>query len=105
MVRRSATALCFLVILISSSPSSAQLEIEDVCENVHQWVSVSLPAGFLDLLCTVDESGDPVGIELSLSGETEEIVVNGQEAVESSDLPEEVKQDLLLLILVLLSLQ
>jgi len=109
MVNRFAIVGLLLVVLVALPFSSASTDsIEAACVDVQLWLAGVAPTGLLELVCTVSESGVPVEYEFGSGDEdvlfeqnpdTEEYELTFQEL----KLPEETKQQLLLLLLILWS--
>ena len=105
MVNRFAIVSVLLVVLVALPCSLASTDsLEPACADVGPWLSSAAPRAFLELVCTVSESGVPVEYEFGSGDEdvlfeqnpdTEEYGLTFQEL----ELPEETRQQLLLLLI------
>ena len=97
MAKHLLLCLCFLMVFVAgATPSVAQLELRDVCESVPDWFPDTLSPELLELFCTIGDESEPVNIELSR--ETMAFTVDNESAGQARGLPDEVRQQLLLLL-------
>lgn len=98
MSKRGTIAVLILVtcLLTSSYVHSDSDDLASVaCENIDDWLTSGLPLNLIELACTVVDEGQPVGIEYSSDSDQKYA-----SAVQQNDLPENFKQQLLLLLAV-----
>ena len=104
MVKDLAIVGLLLAIVVSVPIPAANTDsIEAACADVQLWLSGVAPIGFLEMVCTINESGVPVAFEF---GSDDENVLFEQDsdteeyepAIQELELPEETRQQLLLLL-------
>lgn len=104
MVKPLAIVGLALVVLVATPLSFASTDsIEAACLDPHLWLASSVPPGLLELVCSIQDDVDPVSIAFGSGSEDEFIEQNsGTEkyglAIHESGLPEETRQQLLLLL-------
>ena len=98
MAKRRTIAVLILVTVFSVSSythSGTNDAAPDVCENISKWLEVGSSLELIVLLCSITEGYAPVPLEFNDASRQQD-----EAAITQSDLPEKIKQHLLLLLAV-----
>ena len=96
MPRRGTIAALILVTCLSAAPyahSDANEPIPDVCENIQNWLVKGSSLDLIVILCSITEGDSPVQVEHGDDSNPEY-----ESEINQSDVPEDVKTTLLLLL-------
>ena len=106
MVKRLAIVGLLSSVLVFAPVSVGSAHpLEGACSDIYMWLSGAVPLGFLELACTINEDGQPVTNVLEPAGENVDFELDSDTEqygtmVQESGLPEETKQQLLLLLVI-----
>ena len=89
----AALALATCLSTFSYAHSAPNEPVPVACENLGEWSFSGFLVDLIELVCSVTDAGDPLSIEHGNDSNQEY-----ESAIQQSDLPEEVKQHLLLLL-------
>lgn len=84
-----------LIFLFGFSPvlSGIQSNELDICDNFHEWLATPLPPHLIGFLCTIVDDGSPIRV---IEDPGSLLAASYEPAIEDSEFPEDVKQQLLL---------
>ena len=105
MVKRlTSIVLMAVVLLVAPSPAASTDSIVTACQDPALWLSDSIPDGLLELVCSVQENGTPVGMSIEADSgptpqEEDSATEMCQEVFHCAGLPEEIEQQLLFLLI------
>ena len=99
-MRQRLSVWVLIVFLFGVSPvlSSTQSEQLGTCDNLHEWLATPIPPHLIAFLCSIIEDTNPIGVQQNTNSPLQDEELASESTTEGSTLPEEVRQQLLLLL-------
>ena len=99
-MRQFLLACALVILLVGVSPANGSVHSSEttICDNLDEWLTVLLPPHIIDFLCSINDAGNPVTVRQDRDSPLEGEGLAYESAIEDSDLPEEARQQLLLLL-------